>query len=333
MKPLRWLPAVFVLMLDFGGVSLAQHVIAKIPHGGGNLQMAVNPKTNMVYGPDASGQLYVIDGATNKVVTNIPVGNGSWNAWVYVPANLIYVGNVADHTVSIVDGNTNKVISTVPVSFDFGGIADGEVVGGNLLYVSGGATSTVHVVDLKSLTVLTDIPVTSAGAMAINPSAHLLYVAAQLFVGDASLVTVIDTTTNTVVNTFSAGDAQMAVTSMSVDPIHNELYASTVDYFDSNQYTVVALDATTGALLGRSVPLGTINQVLALPQQQKIAATGGKVGQGQGTFHDLIFIDGLSFGVYNVVTVGRYPNTVAFNPTTKQIYAGTLGGGLTVVGD
>jgi YVTN family beta-propeller protein len=62
-----------------------------------------------------SNTVSVINGTTNTVVANIPVGLGP-NGIAYNQNNGdIYVANSVNNTISIVDGLANTVISTIPL--------------------------------------------------------------------------------------------------------------------------------------------------------------------------------------------------------------------------
>jgi YVTN family beta-propeller protein len=62
-----------------------------------------------------SNTVSVINGTTNTVVANIPVGLGP-NGIAYNQNNGdVYVANSVNNTISIVDGLANTVISTIPL--------------------------------------------------------------------------------------------------------------------------------------------------------------------------------------------------------------------------
>ena len=86
---------------------------SNLPHeitvGASPSDVAVNPKTNMVYvvnyGSDTTS---IIDGTTNKVVSNVTVGTGPNGVDVNPNTNMLYVANNRDNTVSVINGTTNK---------------------------------------------------------------------------------------------------------------------------------------------------------------------------------------------------------------------------------
>src|SRR5690606_8526330 len=74
-----FLTILFILMLGSTIVSADPVVIAEIPVGVSPIGVGVNPTTNRVYVADANvdvsqNVVTVIDGATNTIITTIPVG-------------------------------------------------------------------------------------------------------------------------------------------------------------------------------------------------------------------------------------------------------------------
>ena len=63
----------------------------------------------------ASDDVSVIDGSTNKVVGLIKVGTNPISLSLDTKNNKIYVANQASDDVSVIDGSTNKVSLQIPV--------------------------------------------------------------------------------------------------------------------------------------------------------------------------------------------------------------------------
>ena len=104
---------------------LTNTVIATIIIPGLNLATGIgaNPLTNRIYVANFNfDTVSVIDGATNIVITNIPVQVNPFRVGINPDTNRIYVSNFTSNTVSVIDGVTNLVIATVPV-----GITPAEV--------------------------------------------------------------------------------------------------------------------------------------------------------------------------------------------------------------
>src|ERR1051326_6091375 len=69
--------------------------------------IAVNPTTNRVYVDDYVHGVWVVDGATNAVITNITLPIGAVRVAVNPVTNLVYVGNMVERTITVIDGNSN----------------------------------------------------------------------------------------------------------------------------------------------------------------------------------------------------------------------------------
>lgn len=139
---------VWVVMGALILVSLAfsQKVLTTIQIGGFTGTPAVNTATNMIYVPNTTtGDVAVIDGKTNKIVTTIPVGVSPYAIAVANPVtNLIYVAaGDADQYIAVIDGSTNTVIETIPVP-EVGLLAVNEAA--NLIYFQE-ARATLAVLD------------------------------------------------------------------------------------------------------------------------------------------------------------------------------------------
>ena len=87
--------------------------------------IAVNPTTNRVYVDDYVHGVWVVDGATNAVITNITLPIGAVRVAVNPVTNLVYVGNMVERTITVIDGNSNtatenSVVAVIPLAY-FGG--------------------------------------------------------------------------------------------------------------------------------------------------------------------------------------------------------------------
>jgi len=109
--------------------------------------VAANPATHMVYVANNSltaGVLTVVDDSTNLVTATVPVGKSPAGVAVDTSANVIYVSNSADNTVSVIDGTTNTVIATVPAGLTPAAIAVDSST--HTAYVINSSTNTVSVI-------------------------------------------------------------------------------------------------------------------------------------------------------------------------------------------
>lgn len=68
-----------------------------------------------------SAELWVIDAATRKLVTRIPVGQGAHGV-VITPSGKAFVTNSTDNTVSVIDTAQDKVLQTIAVGSNPNGL-------------------------------------------------------------------------------------------------------------------------------------------------------------------------------------------------------------------
>lgn len=148
----------------------------------------------------------VIDGATNTVITQIPVGVNPFRVGVNPLTNRIYVSNFTGNSVSVIDGVTNTVIATVPV-----GTTPGEVgvnTFTNAIYVPNRDTDNVSVIGGLTNTVIATIPVgNNPNGVGANPLTNRIYVTNQ----DDNNFSVIDGVTNAVIANVPVGARPFAI--------------------------------------------------------------------------------------------------------------------------
>jgi YVTN family beta-propeller protein len=101
-----------------GTQQVSQIQVTTQPGPTSSQSVVVNSKTNRVY-VCSNNQIVVIDGSTNKVVTNIPVNLCDFALGVDNVRNLIYAGTL-DRTLAVIDGSTNQVVNTFNLNVGLG---------------------------------------------------------------------------------------------------------------------------------------------------------------------------------------------------------------------
>ena len=94
-------------------------------------------------------KLYVISGATNKVVTKLDVGASAENIAIDSSNNIIYVLNYASNSISVISGNTNTVIDTIPVGANPSFIAINDIT--KAVYISNFKSDMISVIPVSNL--------------------------------------------------------------------------------------------------------------------------------------------------------------------------------------
>ncbi|MFN8483645.1 MAG: kelch repeat-containing protein [Anaerolineae bacterium] len=127
--------------------------------------IAVNEATGRVYVTQpAGGMLTVIDGATDTMLTTVPVGKGAGRIAVNPMTNTIYVTNSAEGTLTVVDGASHRVTATVRVEPGPIGLAVNPNT--NRVYVANGESKTVSVIDGASNLVVATVPLAAPAELA-----------------------------------------------------------------------------------------------------------------------------------------------------------------------
>lgn len=160
-------------------------------------------------------------------------------------ADLGYVGNTADATISVIDTSTLSVVATFANHFPLRlAITPNQ----RFLYVAQGGDNVISVYDtlFNNALVATITGLVNPTAIAISPDGKLVYVATGTPVN--SSITAISTATNTAITTFPVGFVGSTnITSIVFHP--NGLYAYAVDSINSEVFTItVATNTQTSAL-------------------------------------------------------------------------------------
>lgn len=294
--------AAVALPLTLGSSALGQTVVATIPVGSSPDWVAVDRTTDLIYAVNVgSNTVSVINGTTNSVVATDAVSSFPQAATVDSTLNRIYVGAFQSSApLSIIDGKSNRVRS-IPISNS--GVVTGIAAdtANNSVYMCY-SSNYVVVLDGKTGRVTSDIYVPNCGfGMAVNSKANLIY--SGTF---APNVTVIDGSTNQVVNTFSID--LTGVASVASDGRSNHL-----GIVDTNAGKLEVLDASTGALLGTISGLQNPFGVVFEP-----GAKFALVTEENG--NDMALVNTTNFTIVSRTPVGTFPIGIDYDPVTKLAY-------------
>jgi len=254
----------------------ADTLINTIPDGESPAKIAFNPINNNIYVTNniVEGTVSVIDVTTNTVVDTIPVGEAPIGIAFNPFNNNLYVANLGSATVSVIDGSTNAVITTIPIGTPIAGFVP-------------------H-------------------AIAFNPFNNNIYVTSSAPFPNSVLV--IDSLTNTVVDTIAVGDDPR---SLAFNPINNNMYVT-----NANSDTVSVIDSSTNTVVD-TIPVDDAPFAIAFNQfNNNMYVTNFNSGT-------VSVIDSLTNTVVDTIPVGNLPLGIEFNPISKNIYV-TNGGSNTV---
>ena len=309
--------------------------------------IAVDPVRNTVYVANAGtaaktyhdGGVTVIDGATNSVITTIPVPNSPVALAIDVALGKVFVGEYANQGstwyVGIIDESTNSLAqvlskyvngTTTVLGAQPSAVAVNPLT--HQVYFANSSASDVTIMDGVGEAFISGAYVAPAArpiAIAVNPILNHLYVLCNLSSPPAVTpsVDVIDLGQNgnygvgKLIKTVTVGSNP---TGMSVNPITNQVYiANSGETF----VTVIQDGATVGN--GQTVSVGIApSGVVVNPITNKVFVTNQNS-------NSVSVIDGASNTVTATVAAGTHPFAVAANPLTDKIYVANTGDSVTVV--
>lgn len=264
-----------IIVIDTG----TNTVVNTIPVGLSPFGVAITPDGARVYVVNrGNGTVSVIDTGTDTVVATIPVGLNPLNVAITPDGARVYVTNAVSSTISIIETETNTVVNTVFVSPSPVGVA--ITPDGTHLYVtSSNVSSTLTVLNTATNAVVATIPLrflasgvvfTPDGArayveqqneflnlidtatntviidllqagvfhdqLAITPDGTRLYVTSPVI----NKVSVIDTSTNAVVNAISLEHPSFPAMTSDGTRVYTATVLNTVSVIDTVTNTVTA---------------------------------------------------------------------------------------------
>jgi len=266
--------------------------------------VAVNPNTNMVYVTGLyQDSVSVIDGFTDKLVRNIPVGNYVGAVAVNSDTNMIYV--TFDTYLSIIDGSTN---STLPAS-DMGNETTDVAVNPttNRVYVTVPHSSSVFVVDGSSNDMLYEIRLEYAPwRVAVNSNTNMVY----LINSDSDSVSVLDGTTNKVVSTIQVGNYPNWV---AVNPNTNMIYVTNL-----HSRNISVINGTTNTL-SYTITTGNASEGIAVNPDTNMIYVANTATL-DWVVDTISVLDGSTNTQVANIEVGNFPRIIAVNQLTNMIY-------------
>ncbi|MGI0019304.1 MAG: YncE family protein [Nitrososphaera sp.] len=222
---------------------------ATIPVGEDPKDVAVNPKTNMVYVANFDN-VAVIDGSTNTVVSKIPIGDvNGWAIEVNPNSGKVYVAGHLSASILVLDASTNAVVATIHLNGRPTGIAINPET--NTIYAASSDVMEIAVIDGATHKVIERIERDGDfRRISMDPSSGLVYA------GNVQYGTV-DVIRNMSVDSFRKSyDAQIDYPqAIDVNPETGRVYVS-----DSDSVLVIGSDNDGHALLERvevgGIPMG-----------------------------------------------------------------------------
>ena len=283
------------------------------------------------YIPSASqGTVSVVDTVSGMIVRTLDVGASPFGVAVGPAGRSVYVLNRADDSMSVIDATVGRV-ATLAVGISPFGIAASP--DGTRVYISNQQSSwetgTVSVFDVVSSRIIAHIAVGAfPSGIAVHPNGERVYVVSGSGRWRGKGFSVIETRTNTVVETAkltwrdpeNSGDRvdpfrERVVISpfgVAIHPTGDQLYFSNRG---SDNVAVVDLETLT---LTTVVPVGRLPAGIAIDPQGTSVYVANKQGDS------VMVIDTKTHQVVQTIDVGGSPMGVAVTPDGAAVYVTNL---------
>jgi YVTN family beta-propeller protein len=294
--------------------------------------LAVNPTTHLVYVTSRdNGRLFVMDGASLKVVDNVGVGTLPFGVAVNAATNRVYVANWGTGDVTVLDASTRAFLRTITVGASPTFVQVNPLT--NRIYVVKYGSNELVVINGGTDAIETTVATGGAGSwgLAVNPNLNRVYVGNR----DSGTVTTLDGNngyqvieSQTITPCERVGSAPF---SLDFNPGNNKLYiacspfhnvdAAAVYAADSNGLTKLAFfsigDGSDMGGGGVAVDTATGNVFFTNSRAATVSVVSGTTDRVIGT-----------------APTGMYPFGAAADPSTRLVYVGNLDShNLTVIQD
>ncbi|HZN80899.1 MAG TPA: beta-propeller fold lactonase family protein [Mycobacterium sp.] len=246
--------------------------------------VAVSPGGTYAYvtGGSGSNTLSVIDTATNTVTGTMQFGSIPDEIGFSPDGSFAYIFNEGPTNVAVVDTETRTVVATIDIAATTGPTDLAVRPDGKRVYVANNFERTLSVIDTDPLhigyrTVIKTIPLDRPNGVAVSRDGTRVYVSHE-FSGQqlGNTVSVIDSATNTVIDTITVGAKPSA---MAVSPDGSRLYVT-----NSGDDTVSVVDTATNSVVA-TIPVGAVpNGVAVSPDGSRIYVTNRVLINGDPVF-------------------------------------------------
>lgn len=261
------------------------------------------PANNFMYiGSSTTGDIEVVDCATNTSITSINCGVGGLRGMAYnSQSNTMYVTAPVLGGVHVIDCATNTLITTIPVG-NTRDIAYSPV--NNRMYAVTGGTNTIIPIDCATNTALPAIVgVIQPQAITYNPVNNSVYC-----VANSAVLTVVDCNTNTISSTtpISAGFH----TAIEYCPPNNTMYVTNITSND-----VEVINCVTNLPIGLPINVGATPVWISYNMFDNLMYVTNNASL------DISVIDCSTNLVINTIPTASNPYGIAYNFNTNTFYA------------
>jgi YVTN family beta-propeller protein len=316
MKTIRLLLPVFAFLL------ISQSCKSGSTTSGGSSASIRKPPVTVYVTNEASGDLSVIDAASNEVIATIPLGKrprgihitpDKKNVFVALSGSPLAGPGVDEDSlpppdktadgIGIVDVDKNAFLKLMPVGSDPEQFAISD--DGARLYVSNEDAGLASAVDISKGQVIKSVPVgKEPEGVSISPDGKTVYVTSE----NDGTVSLIDAKDYNLLTTLKVGRRPRVVAFL---PDGSRAYVST-----ENDKKVVVVDPSKPAVLRDIVFEGGEVKPMGIA----VAPDGKKIYVSTGRFGKVFVVDTTTEQVVGTVDVGGRPWGIAITPDGKTLY-------------
>ncbi len=198
--------------------------------------LVVNPNTNKIYVTNPTLQkVSVIDGKSDSIIENIPVGRYPFKIAVDSSNNRIYVAHQLSNAISIIDGNKDQVVQILPTSLENNVELNSIAVDSktHMLYLGFEHNDGSHSIRMVNPATNNNTYIQVAQQpvdLEFNVNNSKLYVAEY----NNGSIAVIDSNTNTLSNDISLGQNRLPF-NIAVNPKTNNVYVSNLVSYNGSR--------------------------------------------------------------------------------------------------
>jgi YVTN family beta-propeller protein len=282
--------------------------------------LAVNPTTHLVYVTSRdNGRLFVMDGASLKVVDNVGVGTLPFGVAVNAATNRVYVANWGTDDVTVLDASTRAFRHTITVGARPTFVKVDPLT--NRIYVVKYGSNELVVINGGTDAIETTVATGGAGSwgLAVNPNLNRVYVGNR----DSGTVTTLDgnngyqvISSQTITPCGRVGSAPF---SLDFNPGNNKLYVACSPFHNVDVAAVYAAGSDGLTQLA----------FFSIGDGSDMGGGGVAVDSATGNVFftnsraaSVSVVSGSTDRVIATVPSGIYPFGVAADPSTRLVYVG-----------
>jgi YVTN family beta-propeller protein len=291
-------------------------VVKTVPVGDTPINIAINFDMNQVY-IGTLGHIIIMDGNTNRLITNISTRTAFIDMKVNQHTNLIYATDAASKAISIIDGNINRIVANISLDINPYYLAINPFT--DVVYVSNQDGNRISVINstiskiIKTIIVgayqLADIS-EIADMLTVNPTTGMLYVTHPT----ENVISVINGSTNKVVNTITVGNYPTGIV---VNQNTDKVYV--INKY-SNDFNVI--DGITDKVLTGSIAVNPPGvKVGDRPVGIAVNPDVNNVYVANSLSNTVSIIDGKTDTTIEDINVNAWPLGVGIDPDMNMIFA------------